>query len=172
MGANDQIIVDVVLEPGDMSLPASRLILSIFWWFLVFLGILLFFEFVRIPNVDYRPFSRAFTFLILIGVAIGVGVLWPRVKVSRMFRQFPSFGKRRRIVIRSDGISVESEDAKAECKWALFWEIQETRKSFLLKQSSRAATYIPKRCFQAPEDVLRFKALLRAHYKGKLKLRN
>jgi hypothetical protein len=70
----------------------------------------------------------------------------------------------------SEGLHLESEDAKGDFKWSVFTRIAETPKTFLLMQTARAATYVPKRCLE-PGDLPVLRRLIRQNFTGKLTLR-
>ncbi len=171
MDTPNPIVVDVAIEPRDLNWSVLRLAYSIFWWFLLFLGILLFFEIARTPGIDFSPFSSPFTFVLLAVISIAVGVAVPRIRVFRLFRTVPGIRCSKRITVTPGGIRIESEDATGVYKWSFFYQILETERTFLLMQTPYSASYIPKRCFQTPEYIPRLRAILREHYKGKLKLR-
>ena len=61
-----------------------------------------------------------------------------------MFKKFPTLGRSCRIEITPRGLQVESEDAKGEYKWPLFYEIEESDKNFLLKQTLHRCDLSPK----------------------------
>ena len=165
------IVVDVVLEPKDLNHPFLYSTRNIFRWFVILLGVFLLYEILKPPTLSYSPFDSPLTFSVLVALAIIAGIYLPYLRIHEMFRKSPALRRSRRLIIGPNGLRIESEDATGEYKWPLFQEIQETKKSFLLKQTIASATYIPKRCFQSPEDITQFKALLQAHYRGKLNLR-
>jgi hypothetical protein len=97
--------------------------------------------------------------------------LLPYLRVRTMFRKSPALRRPRRLVFGPEGIRFEAEDARGEYKWSLFMRIIETKKVFMLLQTTRAATYIPKRCFHSPSDVELLRQLIRDNFKGKWTLR-
>jgi hypothetical protein len=88
-----------------------------------------------------------------------------------MFRKSPALRRSRRLTFSAEGIQFEAEDARGEYKWSLFMRIIETKKVFMLQQTTHAATYIPKRCFHSPSDVELLRQLIRENFKGKWTLR-
>lgn len=171
MDNTSPIVIDVALEPKDLNQPFMRSSRNIFRWFVVLLGVFLAFELLKPPTLDYRPFSSPFTFFALLVLAVVAGIYLPYIRIIEMFRKSPALRRRRRIIIGPDGLRIESDDATGEYKWSLFWGIQETRKTFLLQQTTASATYIPKRCFHSSGDIQRFRSLLREKFTGKLRLR-
>jgi len=165
------IVVDVVLEPRDLNQLFMLSAQNIFRWFVISLGVFMLFEILKPPTLSYRPFPSLLTFSLLLASALIAGIYLPYLRINGMFRKSPALRRSRRWIIGPNGLRTQSEDATGEYKWSLFQEIQETKKNFMLKQTTASATYIPKRCFQSSEDILHFKTLLRAHYPGKLNLR-
>jgi YcxB-like protein len=110
------------------------------------------------------PLFYAFVFLAIFS--------WPYFRVRSMFHEFPALLRSRRVSFRVDGIHIESEDAQGDYKWSLFYQIVETPKTFLIMQTNRAATYVPKRCLSKSDDVVILRRLIRDNFKGKLRLRN
>lgn len=172
MNTDGPIVLEVSLTPKDLNLSFIQAVYNIFRWFLIVLGIFLLIEVVDIPGFRLHPLSHPWPFGILVAIAAVAGLCLPYLRIIEMFKKFPALARSRRIEITPDGLQMESPDAKGEFKWPLFWEIKEGRKTFLLKQTSASAIYLPKRCFQSAEDIARFRALLRARYPGRLKLRS
>jgi len=171
MNNHGSIILEVSLTPKDLVLPFNRFARSTYRWFLIFLAVFLVVELIDFPGFRLHPLAQPWSFSILVAVAVVAGIYFPRLRIRRTFEENPALSRSRRIEITPEGLRVESENAKGEYRWPLFCEIQETPKTFLLKQTTASAIYIPKRCFQSDEDIVRFRALLRSQYQGKLKLR-
>ncbi len=172
MNTDAPILLEVSLTPKDLVTSPNRLVRNVFRWFFIVLGVFLLIELVDIPGFRFHPLTHPWSFGILMAIATVAGIYLPYLQKIEMFKKFPTLGRSRRIEITPRGLQVESEDAKGEYKWPLFCEIEESDKNFLLKQTSAAAIYLPKRCFQSAEEIARFRSLLRAQYPGHLKLRS
>jgi len=72
--------------------------------------------------------------------------------------------------IGPDGTSNESSHGESKAKWTAYLRIRETPKFFLLYTQSNFALILPKRCFESPTEVERYRQVLRTYYKGKLEL--
>jgi len=171
MDATSPIVVDVALEPRDLTWSLARSIHSIFWWFVFFLGVLLFFAIVQTTETGFHPFSNSLTFPFLLFLSVVVGLAVPYIRITRLFGKVPLLRQPRRMTLGPEGLRIDSQSATGEYRWTFFYEIKETEKSFLFQQTPQSASPIPKRCFQTSDEIRRFKAMLREHYHGKLKLR-
>jgi YcxB-like protein len=96
---------------------------------------------------------------------------WPYLRVRSMFQKYPALRRSRRVSFSGEGMRVESEDAKGDYKWSLFYQIVETPKTFLLMQSARGAIYIPKRCLARSDEIVLLRRLIRDNFTGKRRLR-
>jgi len=169
--SNLPIVLEVSLTPGDLYFPFHRSARNIYSWFVVCLFIFLAVELANIPGKGLHPLSQPWSFLLLVVIAILAGLAWPYLRIAYLFRHSRALTSRRRIEITPEGVRMESENARGEYRWPLFFEIEETPRAFLLKQTPGAAVYLPKRCFTSTDEIARFRALLRAQYSGRLRLR-
>ena len=171
MQENETIILTVALEPRDLNHPWLWSARNIFRWFVILLGCFLLFQVFTMARSEGHSVDDALTVPILAVVAILAGIFLPYLRILRMFKKSPALRRPRRVTLTSEGMRMEAEDASGEYKWALFWRIRETYKCFLLFQTTHSATYIPKRCFSSPEEISRFREILRTNFRGKLRLR-
>jgi hypothetical protein len=88
-----------------------------------------------------------------------------------MFHKYPALRRSRRVSFSAEGMHVESEDARGDYKWSLFYQIVETPKTFLFMQTTRGGVYIPKRCLSASDDIVTLRRLIRDNFTGKRRLR-
>ena len=72
--------------------------------------------------------------------------------------------------IGPDGVSSKSTHGDGKTKWTAYFRIRETRRFFLLYTQSNFAQILPKRCFDNPADVEKYRQVLSTYYKGKLQL--
>ena len=114
--------------------------------------------------------STLLAVLLLFAFVLFVSFFLPWLSAQSLFRKYPAFRKARRMSFSSDGMHLESEDARGDYKWSVFSRIVETPKTFLLMQTARAATYVPKRCLKA-EDIPILRRVIRQNFTGKLTLR-
>jgi hypothetical protein len=171
MQESETIILSVALEPRDLNHPWLWSARNIFRWFVILLGCFLLFQVFTMARSEGRSVDDTLTIPILAVVAILTGIFLPYLRILWIFKKSPALRRPRRMTFASEGMRMEAEDASGEYKWTLFWQIRETYKCFLLLQTTHSATYIPKRCFSSPEEISRFREILRTNYHGKLKLR-
>lgn len=110
--------------------------------------------------------------LVTLAVFIVLGlVLFPYLRLASLMRKVPGFRKPIKFVFSAEGLRFVSEDANGECKWSVFIQAIETRKSFVFSQTGHGGTYIPKRFFSSPADILSLRQLICENFKGKRTLR-
>lgn len=108
--------------------------------------------------------------LLMVFVLLGL-LLFPYLRVRSIFRKSPGLNKPRYYAFSAQGLTVETEDAKSECRWSVFQRVVETRAVFVFSLTSFGAVYVPKRCFASQQDIPRVRTLIRANMPGKYKLR-
>jgi hypothetical protein len=174
MEKNNELIVDVTLEPGDVYHPFLWSWQNLIRWVLVLAACLIVYGVSPLwpPGVSASERNtELFLLYLLIGSVSLAFFLLPYLRVRATFRKSPAVRRPRRLIFRTEGIQFESQDARGEYKWSLFMRVIETREIFLLLQTAHAATYIPKRCFRSPSDVELLRQLIRDNFKGKWTLR-
>lgn len=72
--------------------------------------------------------------------------------------------------IGPDGTSNESSHGESKTKWTAYVRIRETPRLFLLYTQTNFAQILPKRCFDSPTEVEKYRQVLRTYYKGRLEL--
>jgi YcxB-like protein len=72
--------------------------------------------------------------------------------------------------IGPEGISNENSHGESKAKWTGYLRIKETPRFFLLYPQSNFAQILPKRCFDSPLEVERYRQVLKTYYKDKLEL--
>ena len=170
-----EIVVDVELKLHDVYTPFDWNGQNLIRWVLAILAGYIVYDICFSPSSQLQFFSDANSIsavIITLGVFIGLGlVLFPYLRLHSMFRKAPGFKGPKKYVFDAQGMRFESEHAKGEYKWSVFARILETRKAFALAQTHYTATYIPKRCFTSPNDILAFRYLVRENFKGRWRLR-
>ncbi|HLZ14316.1 MAG TPA: YcxB family protein [Candidatus Acidoferrum sp.] len=173
MEESKQITVEVLLRPSDVYSPFSWSWSAIIRFLLLFIAFVFLYDtFAERSSEDHTEFLRqsAWAIAFLVCAAISLFVI-PYLRTLIIFRNSPALKSTRRITLSDDGMHFESTDSTGDYKWSLFAGVMETRKTFLLKQTAYAATYIPKRCFSSPEEIQIVRDLIRKNFKGKYRLR-
>jgi len=174
MDKKPELIVDITLDPSDVYHPFLWSWQNLARWVLALTACLILYEASPLwpPEVS-PPEKRTELFLLylLMGSVAFALFLLPYLRVRRMFRQSSALRRPRRLIVGPEGIQFESEDARGDYKWSLFMRIVETKKVFVLFQTTHAATFVPKRCFHTPSEVDFLRQLIRDNFKGKWILR-
>jgi hypothetical protein len=165
--------VDVTLQPKDVYLPFLISRANVVRWVLALFACYLIYTTRSGWSIESQPETAsgllqptllcAFVFIAIFS--------WQYLRVRSLFQKYPSMGRTRRVSFSADGMHFESEDARGDYKWSLFYQILETPKTFLFMQTTRGAVYIPKRCLSRPDDVAVLRRLIRNNFTGKLSLR-
>jgi YcxB-like protein len=174
MDNKPELIADITLEPGDVHHPFLWSWQNLVRWVLALTACLILYEVPPLWPPGVSPSERRtelFLLYLLVGSVALALFLLPYLRVRSMFRKSPALRRPRRVIFNAEGIRFESEDARGEYKWSLFLRIIESKKVFVLLQTTHAATYIPKRCFRSPSDVELLRQLIRDNFKGKWTLR-
>jgi len=108
----------------------------------------------------------------LAGFAVFVVFLLPWLSVQIMIRKYPAIWRSRSLSFSSEGMHLESEDARADYRWSVFYRINETSTLFLLMPTASTAVYVPKRCISSQEDIKVVRQLIRENFQGKKGLRS
>jgi len=69
-----------------------------------------------------------------------------------------------------DGTSYASRHGEGTTNWSAYLRIRETKDLFLLYTQSNFAQILPKRCFDNPDDMAKYRQILKKYYQGKLEL--
>ncbi|HEX4001500.1 MAG TPA: YcxB family protein [Candidatus Acidoferrales bacterium] len=144
----------------------TRWVLALFMCFLAFDT-----RHFWVPAVSASPSASAIlVWLLILALVLFFVFVVPWLAARSLFRKYPLFRKSRRLSFSSEGMHLDSEDARGDYKWTIFSQIVEGPKVFYLMQTARSATYIPKRCLQ-PEEIAALRRLIRQNFAGKLRLR-
>jgi hypothetical protein len=139
----------------------------LFWISVVTLG---YFFYTWLRLADRPPLAGI---LGLLGIAIFVLVIRygvPFLSARAFVKKNPDKLGPVKHSIGPDGASYESSHGDGKTKWTAYLRIRETPRFFLLYTQSNFAQILPKRCFDSPDEVERYRQVLRAFYKGKLEL--
>ena len=164
MEPRSELIVEVSLRPTDVYDPFMWSWQNLVRWVIV--------VFVCLLIYDNRSKVAPPLLLLAAGITCVALFLYPYLRLRSMIRNSPGFRIPRRLFIDSDGLRLESENARGDYKWSFFKRIIESPKSFLFLQTTYSATYIPKRCLTGSDDVASLRQLIRANFRGKFTLRN
>ncbi len=103
---------------------------------------------------------------VLIGASLFILFLLPWLRVQAMFRKYPALGRLRSVSLGTEGLHAESDDARGDYKWSIFRRVVETPKVFVFMATSRAGTYLPKRCLATRDEVVKLRRLIRENFSG------
>jgi hypothetical protein len=175
MTDNRDVVVDVDLKPNDVYTPFRWDRNNLARWVTSIVLCLIFYDLYKSSRATILSFQGGESILAVIGLLVlfilfGL-LLFPYLRVRAMFRKSPGMTKTRRYTIGAAGIAVQSDDATSDCRWSLFQRAVETPTVFVLSQTSYQGTYIPKRCFASPDDIVRVRDLIRENMAGKWRLR-
>jgi len=70
------------------------------------------------------------------------------------------------------GVSTESARGQGTSAWNAYQRVRETRDLFLLYPQSNFAIIVPKRCFNTPNDIQKYREIIKRYCPGTLELRN
>jgi hypothetical protein len=168
------LAIDVQLTTQELNDLWSGSPVRYLVWIVIPVGLLYaYFAFATVVN-DGLTSANALTVVLYSMVAVIAlfpGALVSRARAALMIRYGPTLREMRRYAVSAHGVHSDSELMICHCQWGAFSRILESRRCFLLYQTPMSAVIIPKSCFPAPEEVDQLRALLREHFKGKLKLR-
>lgn len=71
-----------------------------------------------------------------------------------------------------NGVTGESSLGHATANWDAYQRVVETRDAFLLFSLSNFAVIAPKRCFRGPEDIQKYRQIVRRYCPGILELQD
>jgi hypothetical protein len=174
MAEGEIVAVTVTLTGEDYSAalralnePSSWPKRILFWLSVVTLAYF-FYTWLRLP--DRSPLGG------ILGL-VGLAILVLFVTYGASFLSARTFVKKNpdklgpaKHSIGPDGTSNESRHGEGNAKWTAYLRIRETKRFFLLYTQSNFAQILPKRCFESPAEVERYRQVLRTYYKGKLEL--
>ena len=168
-----ELTIDVTLQPQDVYQPflfswanVTRWVLALFVCYLIYTTRLIWSSGSQPETASalIQPtLYCAFVFIAMFS--------WQYLRVRSMFHKYPAMGHTRRVSFSAEGMHIESEDARGDYKWSLFYQIVESPKTFLFMQTTRGAVYIPKRCLPGPADIAILRRLIRDNFTGKRRLR-
>jgi hypothetical protein len=106
--------------------------------------------------------------LITAGLAVFAFFYVPRVRAKLALG--PTLRECRRYTLSESGVHFDAELMRCDCRWNAFTRITETKRAFVLYQSMMAGIVIPKNRFSSREDIAQLRELVKANFKGRLKL--
>jgi hypothetical protein len=167
------LTVDVTLQPKDVYQPFLISRANVVRWVLTLFACYLIYTTRSVWSTGSHPETASGLLqptLLCVFVFIAM-FSWQYLRVRSIFQKYPAMGRTRRVSFNAEGMHIESEDARGDYKWSLFYQIVETPKTFLFMQTTRGAVYIPKRCLSRSDDVADLRRLIRDNFVGKLRLR-
>jgi len=172
MENSKHLSVEVALRPSDVYTPFQWNSANIFYWVLALAAAWILYDLYLAPPNGMR-FRQVPSWLVEGGLAIALLTVLLGLQylaALRLFRKYPLFSKPRRITFSPEGILIESEDARAECRWSVFSRIGESSGVFFFQQTERTATYVPKRCLRSDQEIRLMRDLIRENFKGRYQL--
>jgi len=140
---------------------------TLFWASMVILGYFCY-TWLRLPGRSFWGGSMGLAFLSLFILFMTYGV--PFFAARSFVTKNPDKLGPAKHLIGPDGTSNESSHGESKAKWTAYSRIKETPRLFLLYTQSNFALIVPKRCFDGPAEVERYRKVLRTYYKGRLEL--
>jgi hypothetical protein len=176
MPTTSELTVEIELQPDDIIDWWSLSGQNSLRWAMALFGCFLIFQTRAIwtsghVGSNQEPLSFQIIFF-LIGVVLLAFFFYPHFRVRSMFQESPALRHRRRVTFSSEGLQMESEDARGDYKWSLFNRIVETRKVFIFSPTGRGGVYVPKRCLANPNDAIILRQLIRNNFRGGCILRS
>jgi YcxB-like protein len=161
METSAQVTAHFVLRPSDIDAihPFAYSLQHVIRWTSV--------VFVCLVSYEAGPIW----FYSLSGSMLFVMFVLPWLRILWMFRKYSAFSRPRSISFGPEGMHLESEDARGDYKWSLFYRITETRRSFVFLVTPRGATYVPKRALSGSAEIGMLRKLIRENFGGKKWLR-
>ncbi|HUJ93408.1 MAG TPA: YcxB family protein [Candidatus Bathyarchaeia archaeon] len=172
MESNKRLSVEITLRPNDVYTPFQWSWANIFYWVLALASAWILYDLYFAPpdGIRFRHIPswsvEVALAIVLLTVLLGLQYL----AALRLFRKYPLFAKPRRLTFSPEGILIESEDARAECRWTVFSRIGESSGLFFFQQTERTATYVPKRCLKSDREIQLMRELIRENFKGRYQL--
>jgi hypothetical protein len=165
MQPQNQVTVEVTLEPSDLSRPFELTRRSRYRFTFAIAACLFAFAAWKLwPSDD----STA----MLVVAALFAGIfLYPWLKIRFQFRKNPAYRKSRRYTFDTQGMHVQSDDARDDYMWSRFSEIVETKWQFQFMQTDRSGIPIPRRVLKRPDEIQTLRQLIRENFKGTRRLR-
>jgi hypothetical protein len=164
---------DVMLDPQDVYQPflvsranVARWVVALFSCYLIYTTRTLWSARSQLETAPELLQLTLYVALVFIAM-----FSWQYHRVRFMFHKYPAMGHLRRVSFSAEGMHIESEDARGDYKWSMFYQIVETPKTFFFMQTTRGAVYIPKRCLPRPDDIAVLRRLIRDNFTGKRWLR-
>lgn len=171
-----EVSVAVNLKPSDVYTPFRWDRGNVIRWVAAALLCLIFRDLYASSRETLQSFpggaSISAIMIMLVVFVLFAILLFPYLRVRALFRSTPGLAETSRITFRPDKILFQSESAQSECKWTIFNRVSETREVFAFSQGKIGATYVPKRFFTDPNDILLLRRIIRENFKGKWTLRN
>ncbi len=113
------------------------------------------------------------TLLWAVGLVLFVGFLRfgaPLLAARNFVRKNPSVLGPTNQTIGPTGVFTENARGQATLGWNAYQRVRETPDVFLLYAQSNYAIIVPKRCFRSPDDIQRYREIIRRYCPGTLEL--
>ena len=144
-------------------------------WAVLFIVSMAVLAYFAVALVRDDPRGSTTNLVIVVGVAVLATIfrfLWPQMAGRDFVRKNPSALGPVHLQISESGVSTESSAGQAKLSWDAYQRVCETTSMFLLYTQSNFASIVPKRCFEQPDDINRFRKLVQEHCPGVLELQN
>jgi len=177
MSESETISVAVTLTRSDhatamvamMGRRAGRL------WTVLFIVSMAILVYFAVAVVRDDPRGSTTNLIIVVGLAVLATLfkfLWPQMAGRDFVRKNRAALGPVHLQVNESGVSAESSAGQAKISWDAYQRVRETNSLFLLYTQSDFASIVPKRCFEQPDDINRFRKLVQAHCSGVLELQN
>lgn len=172
MTESDVVTVTLTLTQNEFAQALRALAKTtprriLFW---VSIGIFGYFCYSLLRLPDRSLWAGILAIVALVSVAIFVEYGAPFLSARAFVKKNPDKLGPAKHSIGPEGTSNQSSDGESKANWTAYPRIRETPKFFFLYVQSNFAQILPKRCFDSPAEVERYRQVLRTYYKGKLEL--
>ena len=106
--------------------------------------------------------EQLFPIMIFLWVFLVLTQLFTRWRIARSFRSNAALQTPVRYAVSTNGVSLDASWGSARQAWSVYRRAGESRSAFYLYMSHMQAQILPKRCFTSPEQMDRFRQLVRA----------
>jgi YcxB-like protein len=111
----------------------------------------------NLPDALQKGFAP---FAVVLLIWIGLIAVWPLWSAKKEFASQVYLRERLTICFTPDGISSEGTGVSSKGGWVKVKRVRETKSLFLLYYSATTALVLPKRFFQSPDEMERWRQLI------------
>ncbi len=177
MPENDTVSVVITITKKDyaaavrgMMAPRTSRLGSLLFW--VSLAVLAYFayEATRTGAIHYISTLLGTLAIVLLAWFLRFGA--PLLAARNFVQKNPSVLGPTNQTIGPTGVFTENARGQATLGWNAYQRVRETPEVFLLYAQSNFATVVPKRCFNGPDDIQRYRGIIRRYCPGILDFKN